>query len=305
MGLISVATTHAQADGSNPDTKIPTLYDHSFLSMGNYSTSFIFTSLQANLGFGSTSTITVPGISIGDNELLSFQGKIMFFDMNVRYQQRFTPWLALYISFGMGGRVGTSMSTILVDGVNTLSGGSIGWRIRIMKSQRFNLSTSIRLVNLTGNFINVSEYFDDLINNVPNPTVYKTVPSLTIGAGLAGAYAFSPTFGLQFHGEYAFGESFVRETNRGYMSVGVMGDVNFRHAHDVPIGIGLGYSLTSEPEVVMSEGGVSNLFSAKVGYTGSDDFELGLQYNYYNTDVKSVDETLYVATIGLSLKFYF
>ena len=305
LGLISSATSIAQPDDSSSDRKTPTFYGHTFPSMGNFASSFINTSLQANLGFGSTSTIKVPGISIGDNEILTFQGKIMFFNMDVKYQQRFNPWLALFISFSMGGRVGTDMSTILVDGVNTLSGGSIGWRIRIREAQRFNLSSIIRVINLSGNFINVADYFRDVINNVPNPSVTRKIPSTTIGTGLMGAYAFNPTFGIQFNGEYAFGESFEREKNQSYLSAGIMGDVDFLPAHNVPVGIAFGYALSSAPSIVMSDGGVSNLFSGKVGYTGSDDFELGLQFTYYNVNIKSVDNKPYLSKIILSLKFYF
>ena len=170
---------------------------HTFPSSSHLGSSFITTHLQADLGFGLTSTLKIPGIVIDDYEIFSFEGQILFFNTSVQYQQRFTPWLALYFSFGMAGRVGTDISTIMADGVNTLSGGDIGWLIRITRSEKFNLSGTIRVQNLTGNFINVTDYFRDIINNVPDPSVTKKVPAMLVGAGIRGAYAFNPTFGFQ------------------------------------------------------------------------------------------------------------
>ncbi len=303
--LLILNTVGAQSELHSSVKKMPELNGHSFPSMATFRSSFISTSLQANLGFGNTSTLKIPGIIIDDYEIFSFEGQILFFDMKVNYLQRFTPWLALQLSFSMAGRTGTNMSTIMADGVNTLNGGSIGWLVRVRKTERFNLSATLNVTNLTGNFINVQDYFRDLINNVPDPSVTKKVPAMAMGVGLTGAYAFSPVFGLQFMGEYAYGESFQRLKNEGFFAAGIIGDVDFNPKHGVPVGLALNYTLTSAPEIVLSDGGFSNLLGLKVGYTGSDDFEIGLLYSYYNVKITSVDDKPFVNKIMLLLKFYF
>lgn len=303
MVLLNGTTVRAQEPKA--DKKLPELYGHTFPSLSYFRSSFVNTSLQANLGFGMTSTLSIPGIIIDDIEILSFEGQMLFFDMKVKYQQRFTPWLALYFSFNTAGRIGTDMSTIMADGVNTLNGGTIGWLVRIRKTERFNLSGTLNLTNLTGNFINVSEYFRDLINNNPDPSLTKKIPAMAMGVGLLGAYAFSPSFGMQFSGEYAYGESFELEENDGYFSAGIMGDYDFYPKQNVPVGLALGYTLTTAPEVVLSDGGLSNLAVLKLGYTGSDDFELGLQYSVFNVRIQSVEEKPFVNKFMLMLKFYF
>lgn len=303
--LVFCGTTYAQSDTPSVDRKIPSLNGHSFLSTSYLGSSFVTTSLQADLGVGSTSWLKIPGIMIDDYEILSFEGKILFFDMNVQYQQRFTPWLAMYMSFKMSGRLGTDMSTIMADGVNTLTGGNIGWLIRIKHTNKFNLSGTVYLNNITGNFINVTEYFEEIINNDPYPSVVKKVPAMSVGAGVRGAYAFNSIFGLQFQLDYAYGESLERTKTKGYFSGGFLGDVDFMPKHKVPIGLALGYALSSSPEIVMNDGGVSNLFLCKIGYTGSNDFELGVQFTYYNTHLKSIDEKPFISKAMLTLKFYF
>lgn len=303
--LISTSTGFPQTETPTTPKKVPILNGHSFPSSSNFNSSFVNTSLQADLGFGLTSTIKIPGFVIDDYEFFSFEGKILFFNTNVSYQQRFTPWLALYLTFKMSGRIGTDMSTIMADGVNTLSGGDIGWLIRIYKSEKLNLSATVNVQNLTGNFINVSKYFEDIIDNNPNPTLTKKVPAMIVGTSIRGAYAFNPTYGLQFQGDFNYGESFTTEASKGYFSAGVLGDIDFLPKYNTAVGLALGYGITTAPEIIMGEKGVSNLITLKVGYTGSDEFELGIQYTYYNVNLSSVDDKPFISKILLLLKFYF
>ena len=295
----------AQSSGSQAEPKVPKLNGHMFLSSSYLRSSFISTSVQADLGFGITSTITVLGIDIGEYNILTFKGQLMFFDVDAYYQQRFTPWLAMFVSFKVSGRVGTDMSTMMADGVNALSGGDIGWLIRIAHTEKLNLSGAVSLTNITGNFINVTKYLEEVINNEPYPSVTKTVPSMLGSFGLRGAYAFNTSYGLQANLAYGYGESMERGNSKGYFALGVLGDLDFNPKRQVPVGLGLGYTLSSAPTIVMSDGGTANLFMGKISYTGSDDFELGLQITYYNLQLDIVDEKPSVTKIMLNLKFYF
>ena len=295
----------AQSSVIDAEPKVPMLNGHMFLTTTIMRSSFVSTSLQADLGFGSTSVLTVPGIEIGDYEILAFEGKLAFFDVDASYQQRFTPWLAMFMSLKVSGRVGTSMSTIVADGVNTLSGGDIGWLIRIAHTEKLNLSTAVSLTSISGNFINVSTFIEEVIDNVPYPAITKTVPSLIATIGLRGAYAFNPSYGLQANMSYGYGESLERGSSQGFFALGVMGDLDFNPKRQVPVGLGLGYTLSSAPAIVMNDAGTSNLFMGKISYTGSDDFELGLQLTYYNIPLKSIDDKPYVMKALLNFKFYF
>ena len=295
----------AQSSVIDAEPKVPMLNGHMFLTTTIMRSSFVSTSLQADLGFGSTSVLTVPGIEIGDYEILAFEGKLAFFDVDASYQQRFTPWLAMFMSLKVSGRVGTSMSTIVADGVNTMAGGDIGWLIRIAHTDKLNLSGAVSLTNVTGNFINVSTYLDEVIDGEPYPSLTKTVPSMISTFELRGAYAFNPSYGLQANVAYGYGESLERGNSKGYFAIGVLGDLDFNPRRQVPVGLALGYYLSSAPVVVMKDGGTANLFIGKISYTGSNDFELGLQFTYYNIALSRMDEKPSVTKAMLSFKFYF
>ncbi len=85
----------------------------------------------------------MPGKTIGDYEIAGREGRIQYVDMDINYQQRFTPWLSLFFSIKMAARLGTNMPTLLVDGVNKLSAGEIGWLVRIVETDKFYLSGSV------------------------------------------------------------------------------------------------------------------------------------------------------------------
>ena len=303
--LICVINGQSQTDAPIKKQKIPTLNGHFFPTMGYFNSPFISTNLNTNIGFGQTSPLTIPGIVIDDHELFSFEGQILFVDLYVQYQQRFTPWLAMFFSTKLTGRVGSDMSTIMADGINTLSGGDIGWLLRITESDKFYLSASIGVEHLTGTFINVTEYFQEIINNNPYPSLVKKVPATLLGIGFRGAYAFNSMYGLQFQVNGSYGESLKREESQAYFSAGFVADVDFKPKKNVPIGLALGYSFTTAPEIVMKDGQSSNLFMGKIGYTGSDDFELGLQFTFYNIKLESVRDDPLITKIVLILKFYF
>lgn len=290
---------------SSSQQKCQVLNGHRFPSTSYMRSAFISTALQADFGFGITSELEMPGIPVGDYEILSFTGQLVYVDMDVQYQQRFTPWLALFFSAKMAGRLGSDMSTILADGVNTLAGGDIGWLIRVKQTEKFLLSASFKVTNIKGNFINIPEYFEEVINDEPYPSVIKQVPGLSAGVGLRSAYAFNPTYGLQLSLGYQYGETLERGTSQGYYAGSILGDIDFNPKQEVPVGLALGYALTSSPVIVMSDGGIANLFLFKVDYTGSNDFELGLQFNMYSTYLKSIDDNVFVKKAMLSFKFYF
>lgn len=303
--LISTGIVSAQDESGNRDSKRNVLNGHTFQSTGVFRSPFISTDLQANVGFGSTPSLRITGVEIDGEELFAFEGKIAFVNAKVTYRQRFTPWLAMYISGDMAGRVGTNLTTILADGINTISGGRIGWLIRIKHSKKLLLAANIHVSNRTANVINVRKFVNDIINEESNPSVTNKIPAMVMEAGLRGAYAFNPTYAIQFFTELDYGESFQRENTQAYFSFGALGEMDLYPKHNVPVGLALGYVLTSDPESITANSGFSNILVGKLGYTASREFELGLELSYFNVELSSVEDNVSVAKALLVMKFFF
>jgi hypothetical protein len=304
ISTVSLTVT-AQDTIKQPVPKAPVLNGHKFPSLAAFRSPFIVTSFEANIGIGQTSKLTIPGFDIGDYELFAFEGSLLFVGLNIQYQQRFNDWLALFFTAKLAARIGSNMSTILVDGVNTIAGGEIGWLIKIYQGRKISLSGSIGLKNITGSFINVKDYFEEIINNNPDPSITKVIPAMSLGAGLYFAYAISPTFGMQSSLGYAYGESFIRGEKTGYYHLGLAFDVDFNPAKRVPVGISLGYSLSSIPEIIFNYQPPTNILIAILSYTGSEDFELGLQYNVSEIKSANFASTGYLSLAQILFKYYF
>lgn len=285
--------------------KIPEINGHKFLSTNQLRSPFIATSLQSNVGFGITSVIQIPGIDIGDQTVFGFQGRIFYVDFNLEYQQKFNTWLSLFLNIKMAGRVGSDVSTMIADGVNTVSGGDIGWLIKIKETEKLYLSGLIKANNITGSFINVGEYLEEVLDGNPYPSLSKKTPASSVGIGIRGAYAFNATYGLQINCEAFHGESLNRGTTDNFYRMSLLGDLDFYHKHNIPIALALGYSLSSTPEIAMDNSGLSSLYELKIGYSGSNDFELGMQYTFYEVDLKTIESTTSINKLMLGLKFYF
>ena len=303
--VLILAGLAGQTENNNTIVKREVLNDHTFQQLSYFRTSFTSTHLAANIGFGSTPALKIGTLNIDTLKIFEFEGQVVFVDVTVRYQQRFTPWLAMYLQGNMAGRLGTDLSTILADGVNTLTAFEIGWLIRFYQSKKLNLSANVHVVNASASFMNISKYFEDLIDGAPNPSVTQTVPAMAVDVGITGGWAINPTWGMQFFGDVAYGEALERERSQLYFNAGVSGEVDFYPEHRVPIGLSLGYVATNNPESVSSQSGFSNIFMGKIGYSGSKEFELGLQFSYFDVNLRSVEQEVYVFKSMLMLKFFF
>ena len=297
-------TGYAQSP-TNSDLKKSQLNGHTFLDYSQSNNAFITTSLMINVGVGSTSTITIPPIDINGVSTPAINGTIMFAETGINYQQRFTPWLSLNINAIMVGRFGVNAFSLLFDGVNTISGGSIGWRIRMIRTKKLILTTGVFVKNLNGNFINIKQFVNDAIDGDPNASIVKNTPAMAEGINFEGTYAINETWGLQAATQWAYGESFVRGKESFTSKTSFLGEADFYPKHKLPLGIGLGYMLSSVPEISMEGGDYLSLGILKLAYTGSTDFDLGVEYLTYKMKLSNRLKNPLVTQLILSLKFYF
>ncbi len=283
----------------------PNLNGHAFQTPANFSSSFVRTGLTTQLGFGFSSTVDVPALTIGDKTIQGFSGELMFMNIFLNYEQRFTDWLSLYAGFSITARVGSDIATILADGVNTINGGDVGWKVRFLQTKCLNLSGAAYVKNLSGSFINVKEYIDELLNGDPYPALSKNIPAMQAGAKLMGAYAINPTFGVQFNADLSYGESFARTKTTTYFTGGINIDADLKPATNVPVGVSAAYTHTTAPEVVMSNEGSVDIMGFKLAYTGSNDYEIAAVFSSYSLKINSVKQDSDISRIQLFLKFFF
>lgn len=290
---------------SQTSIKKSKLNGHVFLDYSQSNNAFINTNLMINVGVGSTSTITIPATEINGITTPEINGTIMFAETGINYQQRFTPWLSLNVNAIMVGRFGINAFSLLFDGVNTISGGSIGWRIRMVHAKKFTLTTGVFVKNLSGNFINIQQFVNDVIDGDPNASIVKNTPAMAAGINFEGAYAFNETWGLQAATQWTYGETFARGRESFTSKTSVLGEADFFPKYNLPLGIGAGYMFTSAPELSMEGNNYLSLGIVKFAYTASADFDLGVELLTYKMKLSEKIKNPLVTQLMLSFKFYF
>lgn len=281
------------------------LNGHVFLDYFQFSTPFILTSLKINVGAGSTSVITIPPIEIGEHETPAINGIIGFTNAELNYQQRFTPWLSLNIKTEFYSRYGTNVFSLLYDGLNTISGGKIGWKIKFIQTKKLILTSDIFVKNLKGNFINITDFVKDIIAADSTALLIKSTPVLYGGIGFSVAYAFNETWGIQAESQLLYGEAFNRNNKNITLINIILGEADFYPHYHIPLGVGVGYMYTSMPETVMENNSYTSVGFFKLAYTGAIDYELGLEYMIYKIRLFKDIKKPYVNHLSLSFKFYF
>ncbi len=306
LWLSMTAGVFAQVDTVNNKYRKPMLHDHPFQMADRAKGPFIQSYLTGSIGLGQTGTMTITGLEVGDVVILDFTGELMFGSANLEYQQRVNDWLAIFFTYDLMGRVGLDVSTILVDGVNTLSGASIGWLFRLYHSDKFQLAGTMYLENLSGSFVDVVGYINDVIDSVPDPRVTRNIPVMNGGVGVKGAWAISKTVGMLFETDFLYGESFVRGVNSFFTGISLTGDVDFNPHYHVPVGVDFGYSYSSKPQNTLLEFDHTNIYYFRVAYTGSNDFDVGLQFSFYRYELNNIEQRRpWVKNTSLGFRLYF
>ncbi len=295
----------SQDPGKYDGYKKIVLNGHVFPTIMGMRSPFVATSFKADMSAGETSVITIPSFHFDSITTNPVEGSIVFADFIISYEQRFRPWISMYLGYGLAGRYGTDVFSLLYDGINTIDGGEIGWHLRVLNHKKLMLSTRIYVKRLDGSFVSVSGFIEDLVNNVPDPAVIKYVPALGLGNSWEAAFAFNPTWGIQGSLDMMYGESFVRGKTNIIYSLNAAGDMDLYPKYNVPLGFAAGYNLAGNPEVMMDSDGHSSLFFFNLNYTGSPDFELGLQTTFYRFKLSRDDNSSSVVKATFNFRFYF
>ncbi len=301
--LVGSITQYGYAQES--ENNIPELNDHVFVYSSNLKYPFTNTNFTTNLGFGSASNLNYEINDIDGQPIAGINGNLIFANLSFEYQQRIRDWIALYLEGGLTARLGSDVFSLLSQGVNTVTVFKIGWMIKLIEGEKYALSGNIGINNYSGTFISITDFVDDVINNVPNPSISKSAPVLLGEAGLQFAYGFNEMIGLTLEGRLGIGESFDRkESDLRYALMGGL-DFNFKRKYNVPLGLVLGYNLVSQPQLVYVNKGTAQITSLKIAYTGTRDFLIGIEASMMNIPLENVEQKSRFVVALLSMRYYF
>ena len=309
--LLEVSSVFGQTRRDEPP-KIPTLNGHRFLDNRLVFNSWSNSSFKLYVGYGDSQRLPLQSLDLGDTVLTTSNGSLAFATLGVNYEQRIKDWLSFYLSVGGTARVGLETRGLLTQGLNTYIGYQLGWKIKIWENERNRLAGRLGIYNYEANFINVLQYVLDVINNNPNASVSQDVPALQTFMGLMYAHSFGPLIGIQAEATLGIGDSFIRddESTDVTYGLGIAADLNLYPKTKVPLGLSLGYSLNSTPEVNLESSSVTSIFSYQLAYTGTSDFIISLDFTSFKlpvvlgADLNKIGEVK-TDNVTLNVTYYF
>jgi hypothetical protein len=122
-------------------------------------------------------------------------------------------------------------------------------------------------------------------------------------ADILWAYAFNATYALRATGSFGVVENFDDDSVlKGKNRIGLMGEVDFKDRHGIPVGITLGY-FNGFPK----NGNLSGLSGTLLGfwYTGKTDFVIGLETGWLEIPTGQGSDIVDGAFGTINLKYYF
>jgi hypothetical protein len=291
--------------GQEEINKIPELNGHVFVPNTYIVDPFMNSTFHLGVGFGSTGEYKYPIFDVDDKDIYGISGQLIFVTVALGYQQKIQDWVALYVNLSLAARVGTNIGSILAEGFSSINSFNLGWKIRLLERDKVKLSTLFGISNYNGTFLSISKFIEDIIDNQPYPSLVTNTPALNGNLGFQFAYGISELFGIKMNYLNSVGESLERGETAYYFSFGTGIDLNFYQKNDVPIGFSLAYLLSSRPEQIFRESGLSNGLNFKIAYTGTDDFVLGLQTYYTKLPVSQDRGNFNTFGFAFSLNYYF
>ncbi len=292
-------------NGQESYNKIPSLNGHVFIPNTDIEDPFMNSTLHIRVGLGSTGEFTYPLFEVDNSTLYGVRGQLLFISVGLDYQQKIQDWVSFYVKYSLSARLGTNVGTILAEGFSTINAFQIGWKLNIVERPKYKLSTSFGVSNYNGTFLSISKFVEDIINNQPFPSLVTNTPALNGNLGFQFAYGISKLFGLKVNYVNAIGESLERGETAYYFSLGTGFDMNLYQKHQVPLGFSVAYLLSSKPEQIFRESGLSDSFNFKIAYTGTDDFILALQTSYTLIPVSKETGNFNALGIAFNLTYYF
>lgn len=217
--------------------------------------------------------------------------------------------MAIRLGFEGSARVGTSLESILGNGVSAVYGYFLGASFRLYETNKVFLSAT---ADLTGNSITdvgILQLVQDAIDEGEIPDSASAVESGTDKAGVGGfrfAWAASRLIGVRANAALGISDLFQSgEDTRFSFITGAAVGFNFANTSNVPIG------LLAFFKAANFSAGASNLVDAtttagiEVDYTGHEDFGLGLTLGWERADLTMDRPAVKTFSAKINLRYYF
>lgn len=307
--LLTVAFSGQVYSQSDSADNPVSLNGHKFVINSTMGSPFTNTTYKNILGAGQTVNLKIPDVVINGETVIQILGEIAYTNLAFEYQQEIRKWLAFYGEVKLVGRLGTETGSLISQGVNVVSGYSLGWKIKVHESKKLSVSTSLNVSKSSYTVLNLPDFIQGIIDSgkvTPGNKLVNYTPLLRGGIGVNAAYAFNPTFGVmaKLYGDY--GESARRFESSVFNYVyGISFDADLNPKQNVPLGFMAGFYHSSLPQFKEESSRDPNEILFQINYTGKKYLNIGAEINYQWYKPDKFDSDVNFITFNLHSSIYF
>lgn len=289
----------------------PKIGGHRFILNGYVNDPFIYSGFKMHLGAGLSEEYDLLEIPIGDTTINLRGGFNLYTSLNAGYRQKINDWAMIYFSFGVLGRLGTQTTSLLANGVNSITGSTYGMKFKIFENEKSVLSADFDVKNYNISVINVLQYIADIIDNNPRASLTQNSNSLFGTIGASYAYAINDLLGVYGTARYSFGDSVLPGKKVSDINFGLAIDIDLMARTKIPLGASLGLTSATIPEITLDTSTNTTLTNFRLVYNGRDDLQIGLNMGFFTapfeieTRGRVFTATTRVAEFGLTLNYFF
>jgi len=306
--FLSVFAPTAMAQ-EEKDKALPVIGDHYFIISGEvpdpFITSFFRNATGGGIGFDIQSLVTDTS---GDT-ILDVSGNIGFLSLGFEYQGALADWVAIRVGFEGAARVGTSLESILGNGVSAVYGYFLGGTFRLVETEKIFLSAT---ADLTGNSITdvgILQIVQDAIDQGEIPDSAEAVETGTDKAALGGlrfAWAASRLIGVRVNAGVGVADLFrsSKETKFSFATGAAVG-FNFANTTGVPIGLLVFFKGANFNPGASDIVDATSSAGVEVVYSGHRDFGLGLALAWERADLTQGRPAINTFGATINLRYYF
>lgn len=299
----------APALAQEDEKALPVLGGHNFLISAEVPDPFITSFIRNATGGGIAKDMqTLLTDSSGDT-ILNATGDLAFLNLGFEYQGALADWVAIRIGFEGAARIGTSLESLLGNGVSAVYGYFLGGTFRLVETQKIFLSATADLTGNTIYDVGLLRLVQDAIDvgDIPDSSsVVETGTDKAAAGGLRLAWAASRLVGVRLNGAIGIADAFRKDQDTKFSFFGGAAvGFNFANTSNVPIGL-LGFFKFANfnpgaSDIVDS----STTTGLEIDYTGHQDFGLGLTLSWNSIETTRDRPSISTVSGTLNLRYFF
>jgi hypothetical protein len=299
-----------RSGSASDDQILPRLGAHTFVPNNFIPGPFIRSYVRNGTGGGATNSVSAPAVTLPDSTVITgLQTQVAMVAIDFEWQHAMKDWVAMRGRFEVFGRLGSSTSSLLSEGITGVGEYELGWMFKLAQTEKHALSLDLYMQRSQGNFVKILDWLDRIIEDgglEPGNSIVRSRDSLRGIGAVQYAYAYNALLGFAVHGSLGYGEKLDRNGDNDFIYAMRGGlSINLHDTTTVPFGFYVGFGISDWTKGGERLRGQVSDVAVRINYMGFDDFVAGIEIDSKSVPVTGIEDRVRSTTGMLTLRYYY